>query len=219
MIYSIVNFTKQPVSKRLAYAKNILYQLTKNPNFPDPTPSLLTLQKELDALEVEEKKILSLKTEISVAYARRNQHYANTQSMLNSLCRYVNYVANGKLELLQTAGFDTREATGGRAFQPAVPLGQVSGFKVERGTIDGELIFDWDALPHASAYLVQSSKNEHAEQWKNLHLGAEVGARVVMDIGVDEDGLKLAERTFFRVLGIGKAGDGPWSKVVSIYVI
>ena len=74
-----------------------------------------------------------------------------------------------------------------------------------RGSFEGEVNLQWDAVKDASRYVVQEKAGEHGD-WKHYDIVTEPYCML--------SGLKQGKEYFFRVASVSMEGQGEWSEPV-----
>jgi hypothetical protein len=113
----------------LAFAGHVVQSMTDNPHFPSPTPSLATVQADIDALARAQATVLS---RIHGAASARDVHLESVRIDLSRLRAYVRSIARGvdadtAAELIVSAGFFVKRRGVHPKQRAAAVMGAVSG--------------------------------------------------------------------------------------------
>lgn len=108
-------------------------------------------------------------------------------------------VTPGNVPALTSTGLPMRSGPA-----PAGPFGAPQNLRATAGDMEGEVDLMWDALRGSSSNVVES-RPQGAAAW--------VQAGIVRQSKFTVQGLTPGTVYEFRVHGIGKDGDGPWSDV------
>jgi hypothetical protein len=182
-----------------AYANSILAAMTGNASFLTPSPSLATVQTDLDAFNAAEATVL---TRAKGSAEARNAKLLVLHEDLRHLVDYVQGVANANPAsadaIIQSAGMAVRKVT----------LHAKGPLTAKLGTVSGSVKLVAKAVAQRACYEWQYSIDQ--KTWAEVPPTLQSKVHVV--------GLTAATAYFFRFRGITKAGAGDWSGVVSLLV-
>jgi Fibronectin type III domain len=182
-----------------AFATSVINAMTGNASFPSPTPPLATVSADLAAYEAAEALVL---TRVKGAAVTRNAKYLVLHTDLQHLMGYAQQVADADpvnaQSILESAGFSVRKTV----LQPK------SALKVEAGSVPGSVKLTAKAVDHRASYEWQYSTDQ--KTWTNAP--STLPAKTVIT------GLTSGTVYSFRVRGVTKTGEGPFSQVVQILV-
>ena len=190
-----------PFTEKVA---TVLSWMTKNPNYPTPSPDLAMVQTAFDAYKAATAEAAQGgKENTAIRDARR----ADLVSLLRQLGSYVSATANGDLEKLISSGFPIQKPTRAKIG----PLPTPSTASVMRGWITGSLravlrpvygafTYNWRiALATAPNVYVQTAQT--------------TGGRIVVE--------NLTPGQIYNVQAnaVGSAGTSDWSDVSKLMVV
>jgi hypothetical protein len=192
---------KMPARKSnvAAFATSVINAMTGNASFPNPSPPLATLSADLAAYEASEAQVV---TRVKGAAVTRNAKYTVLHTDLEHEMAYVQQVADANAanaqSIIESAGFTIRK----NALHPKAPV------KVEAGAVPGSVKLVAKAVDHRASYEWQFSTDQ--KTWTNAPTTLQ--AKTVIT------GLTSGTVTYFRVRGVTKAGEGPYSQIVQMLV-
>lgn len=195
-----LNFTRLPLSEKIAKARQIVTALTGNASFPTPTPGLATVMTAIDdtaaaaAAAQQARQIAKQKTSI--------QHAAEELlgKLISQLAGYVESVAGDDEKLILSAGMDMRE----RSVSGTEPPVQPQALAASAGDHDGEVDLAWDKVSGAKSYVIERSGDPPTStSW--THSG--VCTRSAFTVS----GLTSGARHWFRVAAVSANGQSGWS--------
>jgi hypothetical protein len=182
-----------------AYVQSIVAAMTGNPSFPNPTPSLATVQADLDAFNAAEATAL---TRAKGAAEARDAKLLVLHNDLLHLMGYVQGVASASPAsadaIIQSAGMAVRKVT----------LHTKGPITVKLGTVSGSVKLSAKSVAPRACYEWQYSIDQ--KTWTEVPPTLKAKADIV--------GLTPATAYFFRFRGVTKLGTGDWSQVVSLLV-
>ena len=193
------------VSERITLSGTIVAKMTGNPNFVTPVPALADVTAKttaaLTAYQTAEVKRSDAKgaTE-DLADAAKALDLILTQTAL-----YVENISAGNESKILSAGMSIRDT--------ATPVGQLLpplALSCMAGNNDGEIDLNWEPVRGANSYLIQMTTDPNVpDSWSNKANATESYAVIL--------GLTSGNKYWFRVAGIGAAGQGAFSGAESKY--
>ena len=182
-----------------SYSQSIVAAMTGNPSFPTPSPSLATVQADLDAFNAAEATAL---TRAKGSVEARNAKLLALHEDLRHLLDYVQGVAEANAAtadaIIHSAGMAVRTVT----------LHSKGELTVRQGPVSGSVKLVAKAVAHRACYEWQYSTDQ--KTW--------IDVPPTLQAKADIDALTPATAYFFRFRGITKAGKGDFSQVVSLLV-
>ena len=189
-------------SALLVKARNMVTQMTGNPNFTTPVPALADVTTAADALEtaINAHDLNPGPGEL----IDRNLAFDAVKDLLTDLGGYVQAATNGDLEKIKSAGCGTRKSNS--------PVGQLPAPKdlvASPTAYAGRLELQWGGVKGRSNYWVETCDGDPKveDNWtmmtvtgKNRHTA---------------DGLESNKVYYFRVKALGAAGASPVSDITS----
>ena len=132
---------------KLGRAKCIHGYMNGNPEFPDPSPSMVEFEEGIEELQLAISEALSGSRQ---GYTKRNIAEQQISEMITRLAGYVNSVCIGDRIKIESAGFFLTK-TPERISTMAMP----GNVRVRRGAIAQQLVLRWERVPGALMYLVE----------------------------------------------------------------
>ncbi|MEA3187050.1 MAG: hypothetical protein QOD99_880 [Chthoniobacter sp.] len=183
-------------------AQSIVAALTGNANFPSPTPTLASITSQLTACQ----SALAMKP----GQARDAQVIATRTLLadsLDKLARGLELVPNVTEAMLATSGFDLRKVPTSTGETVAAP----GNVRLKQTGVSGVIQVLSDAVPRASAYEMQYTKNPNTGPWLD-------GGTFASTRGIGVSGLTRGKDYWVRLRAVGTNGPGPWSDPATILV-
>jgi hypothetical protein len=193
------------IGQRISLASQIVTAMTANPNFVTPNPSLADITTRKTALIAADNdadaKYLAAKDAVNL----RNDLVRDMDSLLTQEASYVDNIANGNDNIIMSAGMSIRDAR--------VPVGQLYpplALSAMAGNNDGEIDLNWEPVRGANSYLIQMTTDPNVPDSWAFKANATESYAVIL-------GLTSGNKYWFRVAGIGAAGQGAFSGAESKY--
>lgn len=182
----------------VAKARNCVRLMSGNPAFPDPTPTLAEVAAGADRLDTALQNYGY--NNGKVERAERDSAITALRRQLLLLGYYVDRCADGRAEVIHSAGFDVKGKRG-----PSRPMDAPPDVRAVRTAYEGQLIVRWGAVRNRKLYRVLMTDTDPNDPagWRTLLLGSDVQCTV--------DGLRSGHPYAFRVVAMGTLGDGPLS--------
>ncbi|MEX8521092.1 MAG: fibronectin type III domain-containing protein [Leptothrix sp. (in: b-proteobacteria)] len=197
----------------LALVATIITCLTGNLYFPEPwppqMPTLVQLIAALDAYRVAYQAAL---TRESAKVRARNEARATLDEMLHRLVPYLEMLAAGRVDVLESTGFLLRSLVGGGRTDNT-PLPAPSDFRVVHGRMSGTLDVHVARLPGASSYEVQIARDSGKRDANWQHVASSSSGMHIL-----VDGLTRGEELWVRVRAIGTV-PGVWTEPINVIVV
>jgi hypothetical protein len=171
-----------------------------NLNVPGNGPALAVLtaaqtalQEAHAAFEQAQQTAKQLKTE-------RDSALANWQAAVTALGVFTESVTGGDAAKIQSAGFDVKSAP-----QPPQPVQQILNVRVLFNGTPGYSEVRWKRDSRAEAYVVECCQDPITPAgWKNMG--------TVTEPKFSGNGAIPGQQCWYRVAGVNKLGQGPWSE-------
>ena len=194
-----LNLDRLSITDLIQRGTDIKTAMTGNPNFTTPIPSLTNIGTLITALtstnNTYESGLLTQKTNIT----NRDNAAAALIAGLSQLGGYVEAASAGDDAKIQSAGMGVR----GAKVPAGVPT-QVSNLSLTAGDNDGELDAQWDPVPNAKTYEIQTSPDPiTGSSWTSKPTVTKSKAVML--------GLPSGTRVNVRVRAISSGGTGAWS--------
>ncbi|HLD35310.1 MAG TPA: fibronectin type III domain-containing protein [Planctomycetota bacterium] len=196
---------KMPILDKIALATRIVTAMTGNPNFATPNPALADITAKTTALRTSYNAALSKRAQAKAATDLQDADEKELDLKLTQASLYVENVSAGNDGKILSAGMNLRHNI--------VRIGELSVPKnllAKAGGGDGEIILNWDPVRGARSYVVEITTDANVpSSWKHKTNVTESSAAIT--------GLTSGGKFWFRVAGVGAAGQGPFSDPAAKY--
>jgi hypothetical protein len=189
------------VKTLITFAQSVTTAMTGNATFPTPTPTLATLQADIEALNSAETAVVA---RTKGAADTRNAKLAVVKADLESLKNYVQNVVDAS----NPANAESIIGSAGMAIRK-VTLHDKPALAVKQGTVSGTVTLSAKAAATKAAYNWQYSTDQ--KTWTSLPqtLKAKTGV----------SGLTSATTYYFRSQALTpKGGESDWGQTISLLV-
>lgn len=186
------------------YAQSIKNDLTDNPNFPSPSPTLTEIQKGIDELNI---AIVNSKNGTKEDTVIKKNKRAALETLLKKLANYVQDTSNGDEAMILSSGFDiVRKAA------PVGPLPRVTGIEITAGTSRGSLNLKWDVVENAYTYNIEYIEVPSSETSVRKRLSTSRSSITIPN-------LKRGQLYAFQIVAVGTDPTQNWSDEVTSFVM
>ena len=187
-----------PSDLLVAKARNCVHLMTGNPSFPAPTPTLAEVAAGADRLDSALQNYGHNNGKLE--RTERDSAITALRRLLLLLGYYVDRCADGRIEVIVSAGFDVKGKRG-----PSRPMEAPTEVRAVRTANEGQLIVRWGAVRNRKLYrvLMTDTNPNDPGGWRTLQLGSDVQCTV--------NGLRSGHPYAFRVVAMGALGEGPLS--------
>lgn len=190
------------VTETVASATTVATKMTGNASFTTPVPSitdLTALRNAASTLLAERDTLLADARELTV---QLGDALALLRDGLTEEANYVDGVAKGDPAIITSAGMAVSD--------DATPVGEmpkVELLQTTHGDEAGEVDLQWQPIRRGlKSYVIEkSTAPDGSSPW--VHAQVETRSRTSVK------GLTTGTRYWFRVAGVGAAGQGPWSDI------
>jgi len=190
----------KPVPMLVTYAQSVVTNMTGNPLFPAPVPTLVMVTAAIGALQTAETAVL---TRTKGAATTRNDKRTVLVALLEQLRAYVQAQADATPEngaaIIQSAGLAVRKT----------PIHAARDFHAKPGAVSGSVTLYTRSAGARSAYLWEYS-TDGGKTW--------IAAPVTVQARTTILGLTPGMTVLFRYQPVSKTGEGDWSQTVSLLV-
>ena len=192
-----------PVPEKIQYARQIVTDMTANPNFTTPSPTLPTVGTAATTLETGYNGAETARQQSKAKTALMDEQNASLDTLLASLANYVQNASGGDPAKIASSGFGVRNI-------PASPIGELPApgdFVVMENGGAGSVKFRWKKVRGAMSYILETAPDAPV-----LNFNSPVGTSKAR---AEKDGLTSGTKYWFRVCAVGAEGQGPWSALIS----
>lgn len=197
-----VGVTKMSVPAKIQFTRQIVLDMTNNPNFAAPSPDLTTLSDAAAALEAAYNAALQARANAKAQTSVMGQKSAVLDSLLMQEASYVQNSSGGDKAKIESAGFDVRDTP--------TPIGQLPAPAEPKAAVSqnaGMILLSWKRVHGAKSYLIERAVDANQLEWA----AATASTKTKAVVNTMTSGL----RYWFRVAGVGSAGQGAWSEPIS----
>lgn len=185
-------------------ASNVVEQMTENPHFPTPNPSLETITEVQGAYTDALKKA---ETGGKKETAFKNECRENLEMVLKLETDYVQQASEGNETIILSSGFDVNR-------KPSMvgPLAKATGLTIKTGENKGSIQISCNIVEHASFYEFEYTDvpATPASIWLKK---TSTKHKLLID------GLTSGKQYVFRVAGAGSDPSRNWSDEISSFVL
>lgn len=198
-----VGVTKMSVPAKIQYTRQIVLDMTNNPNFATPSPDLDMLSEAAAALESAYNAALQARANAKMQTSLMGQKSTVLDLLLMQEASYVQSSSGGDKAKIESAGFDVRDTP--------TPIGQLPAPaepKAIPSQHPGAIQLSWKKVHGAKSYLIErATDNNQPLDWA----AASTSTKTKTVVNTMTSGL----RYWFRVAAVGSAGQGAWSEPIS----
>lgn len=199
-----LSFARATDGKLVIFTDSVIAKMTGNAEYPNPTPSLASVQTSLTAFQ---NALAEAKDGGSAKTALKNAAREVLVDKLRSLALYVQQECGDDLAVLLSSGFEATKAP-----TPAGVLPAPQEVTLTQGTLAGSLNLRGRPVPNAGAYEAQKTTAiANANSWES------VGQFTAAGMTVEQ--LTPGTTYWARLRAIGSAGPDAWSEPVSAIAI
>ena len=173
--------------------------MTGNANFATPEPTAVDFNAARTALADASTAYEAAKLALENLLEQRDAALATAKAMLVQRMDYVNLKSGGDSVKITSSGFSVRSTPA-----PIGPLAAPQNVVVFAGDNEGSVIVKWEPVRGAMSYQLEHTTDPNvASSWVN-HTNTTRSEALYT-------GLVSGTRMWFRVRGLGAAGEGAWS--------
>lgn len=161
MSKAIINYSQLREAELASFAKSVYQSMLNNSNFPNPTPAMPAVLAATDAYA---DALVAAATRDRVAISKKNKLKVDLLDVLRNLGVYVNLVANGSNEIIDSSGL--RRSKDREPVTLEVPV--ISS--VDQGKQPGSVLINCISTKGAASYLYQATPDPITPNsvWKSL---------------------------------------------------
>ncbi|MDP4209680.1 MAG: fibronectin type III domain-containing protein [Bacteroidota bacterium] len=200
--FIIYNFSRISDPEFLLRADNVINQMSENPNFPNPVPSIESIRTLRDEFN---DCLLACMDGGKRTFSIKDQKREELRNALRHLAMYVMAVSDNDVNILASSGFELR-----REKSPIGLLDKPQNFTIQPGPFPGSVKVSLDVLHGANVYVYQYAPTPIVPEsiWTT-----ELGTS-----SITINGLTLGKEYSFRVAGKGTSKDLIFSNIISRYI-
>ena len=198
------NWTKLALPQRMIFAKKIVDGTDANADLPTPNPTHAALSAAYTTAKTAVDAVTVMEQELKTIRAQMHEKVDALFDLIAAEVPTVESAAGGEASKIISVGFTPGDASP----TPAGPVAKPARFGISSGENDGTLDWHCDAMEGATTVDVQTTETPDVESSWVFHSAAKKSSGTI-------ETLRSGKRTYVRVRGIGAAGPGPWSDVMS----
>lgn len=180
--------------------QKIISMSTNNPNVPGNAAAVATLAAAQTALEEAAQAADTARETAKQKTAARDTAMAMWVAAANGLAAFTENATGGNADKILTTGYDVKSDP-----TPPVPVGQIMGVRVSFTGKPGYSKVEWNNDRNADAFVVERSPDPiTATSWENQGTVAEAK--------YEGNGAIPGKMYWYRVAGVNRLGQGPWSE-------
>lgn len=188
-----------PVPDKIQFARQIVIDMTGNANFTTPSPALTAIGTAATALETSYNAAQTARQTAKSLTSTQGEKEVALDLLLSQEANYVQSASAGDQAKIESAGFSTKA--------PPTPIGDLPAPTTlnalpseSAGTAD----LKWSGVHGAGSYNIQRATDPTLDtSWVQVATATKTKATV--------NTMVSGTRYWFRVAGVGSAGQGPWS--------
>jgi len=185
--------------RKIAFARQIVAEMTNNPNFPAPSPDLKVMAAAANALEAAYAAAQSARQAAKALTASQKQKEDALELAITQQANYVDSASSGDKSKIESSGFCARSAA-----TPVGTPGTPQELIVKNGDLVSTLALKWKPVRGARSYVIEFAAGSGSPAaWLQLAITSKAKHFA--------SGLVSGTRYWFRVAAVGSAGPGPWS--------
>ncbi len=195
-----MNTSKLPIVQKLVKGQEIITMSTGNPAAPGNTALLAALTAAQTTLTVTNAAYEEARQAAKQALAARETALAAWNLALVPLAAFTESATGGDAEKILSTGFDVRS-------EPTAPypVQQILNVKVSFTGMPGHSEVRWKREANAEAYVLERSPDPiTATSFENVG--------TVTEAKYEGNGAVPGQKYWYRVAGVNRLGQGPWSE-------
>jgi hypothetical protein len=198
---AVVNVSTWSILVKISETRKYVLNMTGNPHFPNPEPSLADLT--LGANELEAAQLAVASNGSKQDYAQLKIKSKALDTLLRRVGQYVSFIANGEANIISSSGMAVSKDA-----QPVGPMPKPTDFQVLNGEASGTMICSTKSVKGAKVYVVQATATPDIESsWV-------IKAVSTRSRNIAVNGLTSGTKYFFRCTLIGASEQGSWGDAV-----
>lgn len=193
-----LDFKRLPLAEKIIKTRQIIKNLTNNPDFPTPNPTLAHLTATVSALEAKVVETQAARQAARALTAEQSEMEDTLDKEMAEIGAYIETTSGGDEKKILAAGVGVRSSAATH------DITAPAAFSLTEGDHNGELKAHWDRVDNSRSYVLERSPDPPTEtSW--------VHVKVVTTSSTTISGLTSGVRYWFRVAAIGSSGQSGWS--------
>ena len=200
-----IGLTNMSVLNKVAKADAIVKQMTGNPNFTNPNPSLANMSAKISEMESTKVQTDVLKKQYHKQVVLQRKIEKELDSMLQQLASYINNASAGDSRKILSSGFAVAAKPG-----TVKELYPPEEFTAKTGEEEGVVNLSWKKLRRVGNHIYNVFGRNYGSQEKFKLLAGTYQKKVTIK------GLESSEKYELYVLGVKENVHGPPSETVVV---
>ncbi len=196
-----LELSKKNTSEKAVLGNKVVTNMTENPNFPNPNPTLDVLRTATDNMSSAANEVEAARKTVQVKMSLLSQQESIFDGVITQMGTYVDNTSNGDEAIILSAGMDIQKEK-----SPASLPDKITSVNATSGDSAGEIDLSWDRVNNAKSYVVETAINATSLEWKHALISTKSKAELT--------GLTTGAAYQIRVAAVGSLGQGPWSDPV-----
>jgi hypothetical protein len=195
-----LNISELNISQKLGKSSEWQSMGANNSNVPGNGPALAVLSAAHAELAAQHAAYEEARQRCKEILALRTAALGNFMAAATALGVFTESATGGEASKILSAGFDVKATPA-----PPQPVGQVLNVRVQFNGTPGYSEVRWKRESHAEAYVVECCQDPiTADGWKNM--------ATVVEPKFTGNGAIPGKPCWYRVAGVNRLGQGPWSE-------
>ena len=195
--------SKLTVPQKIQFVRAVIIEMTGNPNFVTPAPTLAAVGTAATSLETGYGEALAARMAAKAKTAAMEAADDALDVLVSQLANYVQNTSGGQAAKIESSGFGVCQI-------PAPPIGPLSAptdIVVTPNEAAGTMNMDWQPVRGANSYTIERAVDAPVLAWTPVL--ATTKSKAVVNT------MTSGTRYWLRVAAIGTAGQGPWSNAIA----
>ena len=193
-----LDFKRLPLAEKIIKTRQLVTNLTGNPDFTTPNPPLAQITASADALEAKVVETQAARQAARALTAEQSDLEDVLDQVIAEIGAYIESASGGDERKILSAGVGVRASAATR------DITAPAAFSLTEGDHNRELKAHWDRVEGSRSYVLERSPDPPTEtSW--------VPEKVVTTSSTTISGLTSGVRYWFRVAAIGSSGQSGWS--------
>ncbi len=196
----VINVSSLTIADKLVKGQDIITKSTTNPNVPGNAAVLAAFTTAQAAFTAANAAYEAVRQQARQLMTQRDTAEEEWVTSINILAAFTESATDGDAAKIESAGFGVKAAP-----TPPQPVGQVENVKVTFTGMPGHSEVRWKRETNADAYVLERSPDPiTATSWDNVG--------TVTEAKYEGNGTVPGQKYWYRVAGVNKLGQGPWSE-------
>lgn len=191
------------IPDKVQYVRQITTNMTGNPNFAIPSPTLADVIAKADGLESAYNAAQVARQVAKAKTALQDTASAELDLIVTQLANYVENASGGDAGVIVSSGFSVKS--------PGAPIGELpapTDVRVVAGPRSGTADIESGPVYGARSYLYERAEDAEVRNFQAA--GASTRPKATLNSMVS------GKKYWFRMAALGAAGQGPWSDPVPV---